>query len=226
VAGKYQRPCFDSSVFLGGLNEEIVNGIKRRVVLDYLWDKAKSGEFSVFISALAIAETFKKKNHPKSTNKVLDEFLDLINEDFVRVIELDRETALVAHQLCRQFASNGLMPSDAIHLACALRAGCDILLAWDGPLTTVTHSSIKIEEPRIYDRTLWTLTEVATPEEVKAYEAKRNPKPPQLAAGSLGATPLTPDSQAANQPKADSSTPRKEKEELNLSKDVSSSPEP
>jgi predicted nucleic acid-binding protein len=212
VAAKYQKPCFDSSVFLGGLNEEIRNNIKRRVVLDYLWDKARSGEFYVFISAFAIAETFKKKTHPKPTDKMLDAFLEYINEDFVRVIELDRETALHAHELCRQFAANGLMPSDAVHLACALRAGCDVLLAWDGPLTSVVHSDIRIEEPRIYERTLWTVTEVATPEEVKAYEEKKSPKPaPQLPAPTAVSA---------------STDPQKQKEELKPSTVVSSSPKP
>jgi hypothetical protein len=41
------------------------------------------------------------------------------------------------------------MPNDAIHLACALRAGCDVLLGWDNRFAKVTHPNIRLEEPQI-----------------------------------------------------------------------------
>jgi len=220
VAGKYHKPCLDSSVFIGGLNGEIVNKIKRRVVLDYLWEKAKAGEFSaVYISAYVIAETYKKKGQLKANDMVYDEFLEFINESFVRVIELDRETALQAHELCRQYAGKGLMPSDAVHLASALRAGCDVLWAWDGPLTTITHPDIQIEEPYIYERMFFTKSEIATPEEIEAYEQKGKPKalpapkPIQTSAA-----------EATNKSDTKPEAPQKQKEGLNRSTDISPSP--
>jgi hypothetical protein len=91
---------------------------------------------------------------------------------FVEVIEVDREIGLDAHRFCRQYSSNKLLPNDAIHLACALRASCDVLLAWDTPLTTVSHPGIRIEEPSIYDRGLFTDNEVATGAEITEYEAR------------------------------------------------------
>jgi hypothetical protein len=55
-------------------------------------------------------------------------------------------------------------------LACAARAGCDVLLAWDGPFAAIgTYKSVRIEEPTIYDRTLFTENEIATPEEIRTY---------------------------------------------------------
>jgi predicted nucleic acid-binding protein len=173
VVSKYKRPCLDSSVFIGGLNGEICNGIKRRVVLDYILEKARTGEFKVFISALTIAEVYKTRKRAKSGDKQLDEMLEVINEPFVEVIEVDREVGVRAHKLCRKYTLQKLYPNDAIHLACALRAKCDVLLAWDTPLTAVTHPDIRIEEPRIYDRTLFTENENATAEEITAYEATR-----------------------------------------------------
>ena len=173
VAGKYKQPCLDSSVFIAGLDGEICKGVKRAVVFRYILEKAKSGEFIIFIAAITLAEVYKTKKRAKSTDPLLDEFLELISEPFVEVIEVDRETGINAHKLCRRFAADKLYPNDAIHLACAMRARCDVLLAWDAPLIGVSHPDIRIEEPAIYDRTLFTETELATAEEIKAYEQER-----------------------------------------------------
>lgn len=176
MAVKFSKPCFDSSIFIGGLNEEIVNKIKRRVVLDYLWERAKAGEMKVFISSFLLAETFKKRHTPKLDTGKYDEFLEFINEDFVQVIEVDREIGLHAHELCRRFAANSLMPGDAVHVASAIRAGCDALLAWNGPLNTISLAEIKIEEPKVWDPILFSNSEIATDEEQAAYDAKNKPQ--------------------------------------------------
>jgi hypothetical protein len=63
---------------LGGLNDEIVNGVKRGVVFRYLWDRAKAGEFKVFISALTLAEVYKTKRSQTPATPLLDEFLEKI----------------------------------------------------------------------------------------------------------------------------------------------------
>lgn len=169
---RYLRPCFDSSVFLGGLNEEIANGINRGIVFRHIWQKAKDGEFTVLISAITIAEVYKKKKRRTPALGILDEFLECLNETFVEVIEVDRETALAAHALCRRFSSAKLMPNDAIVLACALRAGCDVLLAWDQPLVGVSHENIRIENPAMIGRNLLTPSEMASSKEIEAYEKK------------------------------------------------------
>ena len=174
MVDKLVKPCFDSSVFLGGLNNEIKNGIKRGVIFRHLWSKAEDGEFKVFISAITLAEVYKKRRLAKPSDKLLEEFLECINRPFVEVIEVDRETGLLAHYLCRRFAMNKLMPNDAIHLACALRANCDVLLAWDGPLTSVKHEDIEITQPAMFGKTLLSANEHATEEEIKAYEGTGN----------------------------------------------------
>jgi predicted nucleic acid-binding protein len=78
--------------------------------------------------------------------------VDLLKDferDFVESVEVDREIGFEANLLCRTYAANKLYPNDAIHLACALRAKCDVLLAWDRPLNSVSHPNIRIEEPQI-----------------------------------------------------------------------------
>jgi predicted nucleic acid-binding protein len=173
VVDKYKKPCFDSSVFIAGLGKgEICKGIKRGVVFRFLWDKAKAGKFQIFISAIALAEVYKRKKRATVGEKTLDEFLEYVNEPFVQVIEVDREIGLKAHGLCRKYAAEKLYPNDAIHLACAIRAGCDYLLAWDIPLIGISHPDILIAEPEIYDRMLFAEDEHATAEEAEAYEAE------------------------------------------------------
>ena len=173
MAEPYKKPCLDSSLFIAGLGEgEIVKGIKRHVVFKFLWDKAKAGAFPVFVSSIALAEVFKMQKRLIPTDALLDDFLEHINEPFVQIVEVDRETGILAHGMCRQYADAKLLPNDAIHLACALRVPCDVLLVWDRPLSNITHPNIRIEEPIIYARTLFTDSEIATPEEVRAYAAR------------------------------------------------------
>jgi predicted nucleic acid-binding protein len=170
VASRFKKPCLDASVFIGGLDSEIVDGVKRGVIFQYLWERAKAGDFKIYISALTLAEVYKTKRRATPTGPVLDAFLEHIEESFVEVIEIDRETGLLAHALCRHFAANKLYPGDACHLACAVRGGCDALLAWDGPLASIgKYKSVQIEEPQIWDRTLFQESELATEEEIEEY---------------------------------------------------------
>ncbi len=57
--------------------------------------------------------------------------------DSKSLVEVDRNIGEAANKLCVRFSDNRLRPADAIHLASALRAGCDVLLTWDGPLAGV-----------------------------------------------------------------------------------------
>ncbi len=166
----FKKPCLDSSVFIAGIEGEIVDGIKRDVIFRSIWAAAKAGQFKLYMSAIAIAEVYKMKYREMPSSGTLVEFIELINEPFVTVIEVDRETALHAHHLCQEYANDGLMPNDAMHLACALRAGCDYLLAWDRPLGYVNHPSILIKEPFIGSYGMFEDSEIATPEEIKAHQ--------------------------------------------------------
>jgi predicted nucleic acid-binding protein len=150
VADQYQRPYIDTSVFLGWKNREVINGTDRYAIFQHIWQKAEAGEFKIFISPLVIAETFKLRH--QSHTQPLPTITDLLQDferEFVESIEIDREIGMESNALCRRFAANKLYPNDAVHLACALRAKCDVLLAWDRPLNSVAHPNIRIEEPEI-----------------------------------------------------------------------------
>jgi predicted nucleic acid-binding protein len=190
VADKYRRPCLDSSVFIGGIGDgEITKGIKRNVVFRHIWERAKAGDFPILISAIALVEVYKKKKGTVAGGEMLDEFLQHINEPFVQVIEVDREVGLRAHQFCRKYSADKLTPNDAVHLACAIRAGCDVLLAWDTPLVGIQHPSIRIEEPAVNDtwRKLFDESEIATDEEITAYDKKKAAETAALLAASQAA---------------------------------------
>lgn len=149
MADQYQRPYIDTSVFLGWKNHEVINGKDRYAIFQHIWQKAEAGEFKIYTSPLAIAETFKLRH----TNvQPLQTVLDVLKEferEFVESVEIDREIGMEANLFCRQFAVHKLYPNDAVHLACALRAKCDVLLSWDRPLNSVVHPNIRIEEPEI-----------------------------------------------------------------------------
>ena len=180
----YRKPCFDSSFFIGGLNEEICNGIKRGLVFRWLWNEAKEGRFEkLYISAMTLAEVYKsKKRRGEPTiatpTECLDEFLELIEEEFVEVIEIDRTIALHAHALCRKY---NFYPGDGLQLACAIQAQCDVFFAWDRPLLKPV-TEVHIEEPLIYRRDLLTPFgyENATEEEIKEYDERNKPKAPVI----------------------------------------------
>jgi predicted nucleic acid-binding protein len=150
VADQYQRPYIDTSVFLGWKNHEVINGVDRYAVFQHIWEDAEAGMFKLYTAPLTFAETYKLRH--QSQIQPIQTILDLLAEfekDFVESIEIDREIGLAANLLCRQYAANKLYPNDAIHLACALRAKCDVLLSWDRPLNSVVHPAIRIEEPQI-----------------------------------------------------------------------------
>ena len=166
---QYKKPCLDSSVFIGGLNREIANGIKRGVIFDYLIECARNGDFRIYIASALIAEVYKPVRPGLiSSGPSLDAFLSLLDEDIIEPIELDRETALLANSLCRQHGGK-LRPFDAIHLACATAARCDYLLSWDGPLSRISHNTVKIEAPTIDRAFVWASAE-ATPDEEAAWQ--------------------------------------------------------
>jgi len=150
VADQYQRPYVDASVFLGWKNREVINGKDSHAIFQHIWENAEGGLYKIYTSPLTIAEVFKLRH--QTTIQPTQTILDVLKEferDFLESIEIDREIGLQANLLCRQYAANKLFPNDAIHLACAIRGKCDVLLAWDRPLNSITHPNIRIEEPEI-----------------------------------------------------------------------------
>ena len=143
---QYTNPYVDSSVFIGWIHEEVIDSVDRKRIADHIITRAENGDFLVYISALTLAEVHKKRGHERLTEDEDEEILDFFENDFIEVIDVDRQLGEQANRFCRTY---GLSPADAIHLACALRAGCDVLLSWDDQLVAVNHPHINCERPQM-----------------------------------------------------------------------------
>lgn len=152
AADLYASPYFESSVWISWIKKEIVDGIPRGEIVTHLLQHAERGAFPIYTSTLTLAEVHKRRHSDKLTDKQDEDILAFFEHDYVRLIDVDRSIAEHANRLCRDTSlvppnTRLLLPNDAIHLACALRAKCDYLLAWDGGITNCTHPGIMIAAP-------------------------------------------------------------------------------
>lgn len=145
MAERYERPYLDSSGFIGWLKGEVVKGVRRGDVVAHILSQAEVGEFKIHTSAITLAEVHKLRSTPALADDQDERILAYFEHDFIIVIDVDRGIGEHANRLCRQY---GILPNDAIHLACALRASCDVLLAWDDRFVKVQHPSIRLEAPQ------------------------------------------------------------------------------
>lgn len=146
---KYVKPYLDASVFIAWLRGEVIDTVDRARIVSHILGDAQNGKHLIVISALTFAEVHKVKGDGKPHLTVDEDkkILAYFEQDFFAIVEVDRLIGEVANSYCREF---NIKPNDAIHLACALRAKCDVLLAWDRPLLLrVTHPSIRVEEPQL-----------------------------------------------------------------------------
>ena len=150
MADQYKKPYFDANVFLAWIKKEEVNGVKRWEQVGHILTLAEKGQFHIFTSTITLAEVHKLRSGPILPDKENGELLAYFEHEFIELIDVDRMIGDQANAFCRQY---GIFPADAIHLACALRVKCDVVLAYDGRFSSVTHPQIKIEEPQIIGQT-------------------------------------------------------------------------
>lgn len=155
----YKKPYWDSDVFIGWIKGERVpetlpDGssvtVDRGQIAEHLLTLAEQRVFPVVISGLTFAEVQKHKGKPKLTDDENDNVLDYFEHDFVIAVPVDRAVGEAANKLCRQYETERLSPNDGVHLAAALKAGCDVLLTWDRVLLSINHPGIKIMRPEIW----------------------------------------------------------------------------
>jgi predicted nucleic acid-binding protein len=146
----------ESSVFIGLIKGETIEKMEpdgnkrvqeRGKIAKHLLELAEQQVFPVVISSLTIAEVHKKKGSQKLTKEENENILAYFEHDFISVVSIDRNIGEKANRLCRQYS---LSPNDAIHLACAKEAKCDVLLSWDDGLNAIKDPDIRIEEPILW----------------------------------------------------------------------------
>jgi predicted nucleic acid-binding protein len=133
---------------------------------------AEAGQFHVYTSSITITEVHKGNNKSKSASEGESKTIDFFRNKYFKVVDVDRSIAESAHRLCRK---NGLKPYDAVHLACAVRAGCDVLLTWDSDLLNITHDGITISKPQAIGQSVLDLA--AQPEETPPLVTAVLPQP-------------------------------------------------
>jgi predicted nucleic acid-binding protein len=160
----YRKPYIESSAFIAFIKGETKEGNHdcERVIGSIL-EAAKRGSFRIHTSSLTIAEVFKSKKSIELTEHQNDDLRPYFREDYIQLIEVDRAIGERANELCRMHRPGSgiraLRPNDAIHLACAERAGCEVLLTYDPDLTKQTHPTVRVGWPEevvsIENRMLW-----------------------------------------------------------------------
>jgi len=122
-----------------------------KAILESIIVAAKAGYFPIHTSALTIAEVHKRKPLPTLKDSECEDLSPYFRESYIQLIEVDREIAEMANHLCRihkaAVGQKALLPNDAIHIASAKHAGCDVLLTWDPDLLSQKIDGLRIECP-------------------------------------------------------------------------------
>lgn len=143
---QYRKPYAESSLFIAWIEGEVVRGIDRAAIGRHFLRLAQDGVYKVHTSTWTMAEVHKKRHSPALGAGNDEKVLRFFEHDFVELIVLDRMIGEEANRIARE---HGLMPGDAVHVASALRAGCDCLLSWDDRLVGQTNVGIPVEYPRM-----------------------------------------------------------------------------
>jgi predicted nucleic acid-binding protein len=158
VSDLYKRPYIESSVFIAFIKGEMQGPNEdqdAKEILDSIISAAKAGLFKIVTSSLTIAEVFKKKNHPELTIQQNEDLRPHFREDYIVLVEVDREVGERANELCcilqadEESGFKAMRPNDAIHIAAAEKAECDVVLAWDPHFMSQSKrlTTVKLENP-------------------------------------------------------------------------------
>lgn len=125
-----RRVYWDACAFLGLLNKE---ADKHPACLS-VWKEAKAGNTVIYTSFFTWAEVFKAKCEGKA--KPLAEAADkdieaILSQPFIEAVLVDEGIGLSARRLMRAHEACK-KPTDAVHLASALRLSVDELHTYDG----------------------------------------------------------------------------------------------
>ena len=147
MADQYLKPYMESSVFISWINGESIKGTDCKKTVSHILNLAKQGLYKIVTSSWTLAEVYKRKSEPILDDKNSRAILKFFEHDYIEIIELTRTRGEEAHMLAREF---GLKPTDSVHLACALRAKCDVFLTFDPDFDSVKKDPrIRIEVPQI-----------------------------------------------------------------------------
>jgi predicted nucleic acid-binding protein len=108
--------CYcDANIFLGWFNreEDKVNACRGIV------EASEKGELQIITSALTLTEVIKMKGQNRLPAKSEEQIRQFFEQDYVRIMNVDRPTAELARQLIWEHTQ--LDPKDSIHVATAIQ---------------------------------------------------------------------------------------------------------
>lgn len=154
MANPYVKPYLESSAFIAWIKGEIFqrDGSNCTKVVGHILNQAKAGEYPVFTSTWTLAEVHKRKKEISLDEKQSRRILEYFEHDYIYLVDITRAIGEQGHMLARQY---GLKPTDSVHLACAIRAGCDVLLSYDPDFLDMPDKpkTIVIDYPKIIPKT-------------------------------------------------------------------------
>lgn len=138
------RRYWDSTCFLSILNGEDEAGTCEGILAD-----ARAGQTTIVVSPLSQLEVIRRKGSPAPVPpEQRDTIRQWFENGYICCTEISREVGATAQRYCWDL---NVHPRDAIHIAVAVRARCDLLetlnpslLKWDGK---IPDSTIRIRRP-------------------------------------------------------------------------------
>jgi len=126
----------DSSVFLAHIKGERLvafAGRSRVEITAAIFEAARNGQFKIYTSFFTLAEVRRIRGQAEALgddeiDRVNSLFQEFLEHDYIYAIEVNREIAEKAQSLGARF---NLTPTDAVHMASAIVAGCSMAFAWD-----------------------------------------------------------------------------------------------
>ncbi len=149
MRSQYTRPYFDSNVFIAWIQGEIApDGTDRKRIADHILEGAKKLAYQIYTSAFTLAEVHKLPDGGRVLTEEEDtRILAFFEHSYIQLVDVDRGIGEEANRFCRLY---GLSAGDAVHLACAVRAECDVLLTWDEDfIRKAQRAPVIVEKPQI-----------------------------------------------------------------------------
>jgi predicted nucleic acid-binding protein len=207
----YKKPYVESSVFIAFIKGEKNQGPKQdkdaKAILDSIIVAAQAGKFKLVTSSLTIVEVFKKKGEKQPlTQEQNQDLRPYFREEYIVLVEVNRSIGERANELCQSMTEDAergcraLRPNDAIHIAAAEYAECDVVLSWDTHFTSQTPriKTVRLEHPEIVEPPAPVMRQEKIDYEAKVQSEKPKaeeqaaPNPPALSGSSVGPAQSTP----------------------------------
>jgi predicted nucleic acid-binding protein len=143
MAKRLTRRYFDSATII-----RYVMNAPEAAIIDRLLEEAAAKRWQLVVCAVSFVEVSRSPNEPVDLARFarIHSFFD---NDYIYPQEVDRLLADDALKLIYDYS--WLRPMDALHVAAALRTGCEVFYTYDGDLLTRMNGErgLRVEVPEL-----------------------------------------------------------------------------